>query len=56
LAASHPIVFIVLLAPQVGLESTTLRLTAECFSSLPSLKEMSKSQRQIPTHLMWHIQ
>ena len=30
LAASHLIDFIVLLAPQVGLEPTTLRLTAEC--------------------------
>jgi hypothetical protein len=30
LAASHPTDFIVFLAPQVGLEPTTLRLTAEC--------------------------
>ena len=30
LAASHIIDFIVFLAPQVGLEPTTLRLTAEC--------------------------
>ena len=30
LAASHLVDFIVFLAPQVGLEPTTLRLTAEC--------------------------
>jgi hypothetical protein len=30
LAAPHLAYFIVLLAPQVGLEPTTLRLTAEC--------------------------
>jgi hypothetical protein len=30
LAASHLVDFIMLLAPQVGLEPTTLRLTAEC--------------------------
>ena len=30
LAAAHPIDFIGFLAPQVGLEPTTLRLTAEC--------------------------
>ena len=30
LAASHVIDFKVFLAPQVGLEPTTLRLTAEC--------------------------
>ena len=30
LAASYIVDFIVFLAPQVGLEPTTLRLTAEC--------------------------
>jgi len=32
------------LAPQVGLEPTTLRLTAECFPFLPSLEWLSISQ------------
>ena len=30
LAASHLVYFKVFMAPQVGLEPTTLRLTAEC--------------------------
>ena len=37
LAASHTIDFIGVLAPQVGLEPTTLRLTAEC-SAIELLK------------------
>ena len=36
LAASHPTDFIVFLAPQVGLEPTTLRLTAIEFADPPA--------------------
>ena len=46
LAASHLIDFIVFLAPQVGLEPTTLRLTAEC-----SAIELLRSDHQSFTNL-----
>ena len=43
LAASYIVDFIVFLAPQVGLEPTTLRLTAEC-SAIELLRSEEAAQ------------
>jgi len=48
LAASHLIDFIVFLAPQVGLEPTTLRLTAEWLRPDPPLDVVQDPNIDMP--------
>jgi hypothetical protein len=58
LAAQTCSKLLILLAPQVGLEPTTLRLTAECFPFLPLFKGCPRAKPIIPKHiyLIRHIQ